>query len=225
MGGSGSGLDDSLLGAMEDETKARQKLADSINKTIDTEYDLLRRQLDRNLISVDDFRAQAGVMQDERNFADAKAALSSAASGKISGIDSELSGMSGWKKFWSKDDERLEEQAKQIQALFNAIDAVADAEELKRIKAQLSSLGVSTGDVPAFAKGGEFMTSGPQLIKVGDNPGGVEHIKITPINNGGVPASGAGNQIININGNVYGIDDLYGKLQEAGVKLGRKKIS
>lgn len=225
MGGSGSGLDDSLLGAMEDETKARQKLADSINKTIDTEYDLLRRQLDRNLISVDDFRAQAGVMQDERNFADAKAALSSAASGKISGIDSELSGMSGWKKFWSKDDERLEEQAKQIQALFNAIDAVADAEELKRIKAQLSSLGVSTGDVPAFAKGGEFMTSGPQLIEVGDNPGGVEHVKITPINNGGVPASGAGNQIININGNVYGIDDLYGKLQEAGVKLGRKKIS
>ena len=225
MGGSGSGLDGSLLGAMEDETKARQKLADSINKTIDTEYDLLKRQLDRNLISADDFRAQAGVMQGERNFADAKAALSSAASGKVSGIDAELSDMSGWKKFWSGKDEDLEEQAAQIQALFDAISSVTDKDQLKGIKSQLEDLGVNTSDVPAFAKGGEFMTTGPQLIKVGDNPGGIEHVKITPVSSGGGMASGTGNQIININGNVYGIDDLYGKLQEAGVKLGRKKIS
>lgn len=225
MGGSGSGLDDSLIGAMEDEVKARQNLADSINENIDTEYDLLRRQLDRNLISVDDFRAQAGVMQGERNFADAKAALSSAASGKVSGIDAELSDMSGWKKFWSGKDEDLEEQAAQIQALFDAISSVTDKDQLKGIKSQLEDLGVNTSDVPAFAKGGEFMTTGPQLIKVGDNPGGIEHVKITPVSSGGGMASGTGNQIININGNVYGIDDLYGKLQEAGVKLGRKKIS
>lgn len=225
MGGSGSGLDASMNKAIGEEVKARQKLADSINKTIDTEYDLLRRQLDRNLISADDFRTQAGAMQDQRNFVDAKAALSSAASGKVSGIDAELSGMSGWQKFWSGKDEDLEKQAAQIQSLFKAIESVTDTDQLRRIKSQLEDLGVSTGDVPAFAKGGEFMTSGPQLIKVGDNPGGVEHIKITPVSSGGTSAPGGGNQIININGDVYGIEDLYGKLKQAGVKLGRKKIS
>lgn len=225
MGGSGSGLDGSLMKSIDNETKARQKLADSINKTIDTEYDLLKRQLDRNLISVEDFKAQAGAMQAQRNFADAKAALSNAASGKMSGIGSELSGMSGWQKFWSGKDEDLEKQAAQIQSLFKAIESVTDTDQLRRIKSQLEDLGVSTGDVPAFAKGGEFMTSGPQLIKVGDNPGGVEHIRITPVSSGDSLTAGRGNQIININGDVYGIDDLYGKLQQAGVKLGRKKIS
>ena len=225
MGGSGSGLDESLVGAMEDEVKAREKLAESINETIDTEYDLLRRQLDRNLISVDEFRTQAGVMQDKRNFADAKSALSSAASGKVSGIDFELSGMNGWQKFWSGKDEYLEKQAKQIQALFDAIESVTDADQLRTIQTQIEALGVDTSSVPAFTNGGNFLTTGPQLIKVGDNPGGVEHIRITPVSSGGSSAAGAGNQIININGNVYGIDDLYGKLQQAGVKLGRKKIS
>ncbi len=225
MGGSGSVLDDSLVGAMEDEVKAREKLAESINKTIDTEYDLLKRQLDRNLIGVEDFKSQAGTMQSDRDFADARAALSSAATGKISGIDTELSDMNGWQKFWSGKDEDLEEQAAQIQALFDAISSVTDKDQLRGIKTQLESLGVNTADVPAFATGGEFMTSGPQLIKVGDNPGGIEHVRITPISSAGELASGTGNQIININGNVYGIDDLYGKLAQAGVKLGRKKIS
>lgn len=41
--------------------------------------------------------------------------------------------------------------------------------------------------IPAFARGGSFMTNGPQLIMVGDNPGGRERVDVTP---GGKPLSG-----------------------------------
>jgi hypothetical protein len=222
-GGSGAGLDDSILSAMEDEVKARGKLADSINDSIDQEYQLLKRQLDRNLISVEEFKAGATDLQSQRNYEDAKVALSSATSSAVSSLDEELAGMSGWSKFWSGRDEEIAKQAAQIQALFDAIDTVTDADQLRTIMARLTDLGVDTSAVPAFANGGDFITNGPQIIKVGDNIGGREHVRITPIGNGG--ATGSASQIININGDVYGIEDLYGKLQAAGVKLGRKKLA
>lgn len=39
---------------------------------------------------------------------------------------------------------------------------------------------VAAGAVSAFATGGDFMTNGPQLMLVGDNPGGRERVTITP---------------------------------------------
>ena len=36
--------------------------------------------------------------------------------------------------------------------------------------------------LPSFAQGGEFVTSGPQLILVGDNPSGRERVQVTPAN-------------------------------------------
>jgi len=220
LGGSGAGLDETMTKAMQEEVKAREKLAESINKTIDTEYDLLKRQLDRNLIGIDEFRSQAGDLQGQRSFANAKAALSSAASTKMGDIDSELSDMSGWSKFWTGKDEDLEKRAKSIQGLFDAIESVSSADQLRAIQSQLETLGVSTAEIPAYAKGGEFVTSGPQLIKVGDNPGGVEHVRITPIS-----SSSAANQmgmVVNINGPVFDYEDLHRKLSQAGVKVARK---
>jgi len=35
--------------------------------------------------------------------------------------------------------------------------------------------------VPKFAQGGDFVTSGPQMITVGDNPGGMERVQVTPL--------------------------------------------
>ncbi len=35
--------------------------------------------------------------------------------------------------------------------------------------------------VPKFAQGGDFVTSGPQMIAVGDNPGGRERVQVTPL--------------------------------------------
>jgi len=34
---------------------------------------------------------------------------------------------------------------------------------------------------PAFALGGDFVTTGPQMIMVGDNPGGRERVQVTPL--------------------------------------------
>jgi len=34
--------------------------------------------------------------------------------------------------------------------------------------------------IPSFATGGDFVTNGPQMMLVGDNPGGKERVSITP---------------------------------------------
>lgn len=41
----------------------------------------------------------------------------------------------------------------------------------------------------AFAKGGDFITNGPQQILVGDNPSGKEHVQITPLDGMGSTSS------------------------------------
>jgi len=52
--------------------------------------------------------------------------------------------------------------------------------------------------IPKFATGGDFVTSGPQQIMVGDNPGGRERVQITPIGSPNVNGPGSGSQTINI---------------------------
>jgi len=47
-----------------------------------------------------------------------------------------------------------------------------------------------------FAKGGDFVTSGPQMIMVGDNPGGKERVQVTPLGSPNVNGPQGG---ININ--------------------------
>lgn len=51
-----------------------------------------------------------------------------------------------------------------------------------------------------FALGGDFTTSGPQMIMVGDNPGGRERVSVTPLSSQNVNGPQAGN--INM-GNTY----------------------
>jgi len=43
-----------------------------------------------------------------------------------------------------------------------------------------------TGSLPASGGGSDFVTSGPMLMMVGDNPGGVERVKVTPISGKGI---------------------------------------
>src|SRR6185369_6719070 len=60
------------------------------------------------------------------------------------------------------------------------IDAVAKRiMSLEKLTPQVNVKVNYTG-VKKFAKGGEFITHGPELIMVGDNPGGAEKVKITP---------------------------------------------
>jgi len=62
-----------------------------------------------------------------------------------------------------------------------------DAASATVISAMLSALGVAqiarvaSQEGPKFARGGDFITSGPQTITVGDNPGGRERVQVTPL--------------------------------------------
>jgi hypothetical protein len=60
-------------------------------------------------------------------------------------------------------------------------------------------IGAQTLALPGFAEGGDFITSGPQMIMVGDNPGGREHVQVTPIGSPGPDAPSGGNITVNIN--------------------------
>ena len=69
--------------------------------------------------------------------------------------------------------------------------------------------------IPKFGKGGDFVTSGPQVIMVGDNPGGKERVQVTPISspNTSGPQNGS-NVTINVSGNVMSQDFVEGELAE-----------
>jgi len=60
--------------------------------------------------------------------------------------------------------------------------------------------------VPSFAQGGDFITSGSQMIMVGDNPSGRERVQVTPLDAGGEPTGGGGSVQINFTGNVMSQD-------------------
>ncbi len=72
------------------------------------------------------------------------------------------------------------------------------------------------GDIKSAATGADFVTSGPQMMLVGDNPSGREHVQITPL--GGDPNYGntSGSAItVNVSGNVMTQDFVEGDLAEA----------
>ena len=60
--------------------------------------------------------------------------------------------------------------------------------------------------VPSFAQGGDFVTSGSQMIMVGDNASGKEHVKITPLDNGGDATGGGGAVNITFNSPIMSAD-------------------
>jgi len=62
------------------------------------------------------------------------------------------------------------------------------------------------GSIPSFATGGDFVTSGEQLIRVGDNPSGRERVQVTPLDAGGEPTGGGGSVVVNVSGNVMSSD-------------------
>lgn len=214
--GSGSGIDASLMSSLNEEAKIRERLNDELREQLSMEASLLRRQLDRNLISEEDYIAGINEIQGQRVFGDAQSDVLDATRTKLSDIDSKLSSMSGWEKFWSNKDEQMQSQADRISALAAQVNT-ATADELRSIISQLQELGVDLGTIPKFASGGDFITDGPMLAMLGDNRSGREHVRITPLGSSGGPASG---HTMIINGGIWGVEDLYKKLEMAGVKIG-----
>ena len=71
--------------------------------------------------------------------------------------------------------------------------------------------------VPKFATGGDFVTSGPQMIMVGDNPGGRERVEVTPLSSPNIdgPEEAGNTYNISVTGNVLTQDFVEEELAES----------
>ncbi len=67
-----------------------------------------------------------------------------------------------------------------------------------------------------FAEGGDFVTTGPRMIMVGDNPGGREHVQVTPLSSPNISGPGSGGSInISISGNLLSQDYVENELADS----------
>jgi len=75
---------------------------------------------------------------------------------------------------------------------------------------------VASNPIPKFARGGDFVTAGPQNIMVGDNPGGRERVQVTPLSSPNIagPQGGGSSITVNVSGNVLSQDFVEGELAE-----------
>ena len=76
---------------------------------------------------------------------------------------------------------------------------------------------------PSFARGGDFVTQGPQNIIVGDNPGGRERVQVTPLSSPNIEGpQGETSVVVNVSGNVMTQDFVEDELAEAIKEAARR---
>ena len=98
-----------------------------------------------------------------------------------------------------------------------ALAGIMGAKEIATIESTISR----------FATGADYITSGPEMIMVGDNPSGQERVQVTPL--GGDPninGPQGGGMTINIQGSVIGTEDFTEQVLmpqiEEGLRLGNR---
>ena len=69
-----------------------------------------------------------------------------------------------------------------------------------------SALAIATLSTQKAEFGADFTTSGPQMLMVGDNPGGRERVQVTPIGSPNLDGPTGGGITVNISGNVMSQD-------------------
>lgn len=139
-----------------------------------------------------------------------------------------------WYDFGGKKKDR--EDIAEIQAAMTAVQNAQTREEIAKIMGG-GTLGLDDSgskdpsdakgpNVKAAATGADFITHGPELLMVGDNPGGRERVTVEPIGSQNLYGPSDGGIVIYINAPVYGVDDLYAKLDAAGEQMARRgKVS
>lgn len=220
-----------LKETLERERELREENLRKLDATFNQEFEVLRDAWERNLIGTEEFIRKAGDLNvdyevqretAEQPYEEAQAAvaaeeqaqkdLEKARTAKLAALASaalvlerELQGMSGWQKLWSTRDEQI---AAELAVLDRRIEVARNAR--------------TVAEVQAAREGADFVTSGPRLLMVGDNPGGRERVSVTPF--GSPNRYGPSGEVINFNlGNVYGIDDLAEKLEQARSRLERRR--
>lgn len=204
---------------LEEERELRNDHIKKLQDEFNLEFAVLRDLWQRNIISTAQFEQEAtgineGYREDEAAANDAYAvaeALANAKEEKVNELNAlidEITREQEWyRKFMPGASENLAGES--FQGRISALE--------KRIE---NAMAAGTIDEVLAAKhGADFITNGPQLLLVGDNASGRERVRVEPM-----PAAGGGGGFssgvtININAPVYGVDDLYKKLNQAGQKL------
>jgi hypothetical protein len=163
---------------------AVQKKIDGIHHLMDAEAEAQAARVARDKLELkmqkDKLASQTSSVLKSLGLAKAAAAIDAAIATK----DAFAAAQSTY-KYWS--------------AAFPPAAPVAYAISLAAGLAQARQVAVS-----AFARGGDFETSGPQLIMVGDNPGGRERVSITPTSSPNYDGPQGG---VNININAAYVDE------------------
>lgn len=234
-----NGIADLLADVFDAEEALAQARLDAIDEELRVldeatalKLEILKDKWDRGKINADEYYAEASkigaeaaaeadVIEERKEHINNQNKLINGIDGTILALQEKLDDMGFFEK-WGTGDEKLEAEIEKYQKLLADLEndpdgiSYADAKELAR------KYGISFA-----ATGADFVTSGPQLLMVGENPGGREHVQVTPLSSPNIngPSAMAGVQKTEVNitiaGDVYGVEDLYIKLQKAGQQLAR----
>ena len=120
----------------------------------------------------------------------------------------------------SKSAAKIAVRLSQIRAIANAYGAAnfwkdkgrmgLAALELAAGLANAAAIGKQLNKVDSAALGADFITQGQQMLMVGDNPSGREHVQVTPLGNSRASVGGSGSRsvYVNISGNVLGTEEF-----------------
>lgn len=121
-------------------------------------------------------------------------------------------------------------RAAQLEAIVNTASAMTEVLPNVPLSIAMGVLGavqVAKIESAKFAKGGDFVTSGPQNILVGDNPGGRERVQVTPLSSPNINGP-QGGVTVNIQGDFLGSEGQADKLAniiEQRSRLGYNRIA
>ena len=71
--------------------------------------------------------------------------------------------------------------------------------------------GIIDKGLSSFAKGGDFVTDGPQMMMVGDNPGGRERVQVSPLSSPNINGP-QGGVTVNVSGGIVQEDYIRNEL-------------
>jgi hypothetical protein len=216
---------------LKEERRLRQEQIRKLDSDFTREYEILREKLRRNLITHEEFQSQAKEMGSvyleekgrvESESAEKEAALTAqkelenARRQKLDQLKMYLDQLWTERNGMSWGQKNVTQKSK-YKSLKNAISNTE-----KRINAVNSAQTIDA--VWAAKYGASFTTRGPMLLKVGDNPGGVEQVNVKPIStpNRFGPQSSGGDVNVHIHGPIYGIDHFNQLLDESRKRLLRR---
>lgn len=229
---------------IKEERKIRQEAIRKLSESFDAEYEVLRDQWERNIISTEQFTAQSGTLRGARDTAIEDANAPTDAEKEVQSVEAAMEAeriamYQMRQALYARASRAAAAMAqakpsggiagagllifykKMTNDAINAIPTASSIQQLQGISVALDALSAKLASfgAPAFATGGDFITRGPQMIMVGDNPGGRERVRVDPIGSPNLYGPGSGGVVIQINAPVYGIDDLYEKLERAAQRL------